>query len=318
MNKFCRTFMNILITGSSGFLGRHLTPFFKGHNLFLPSHKEYDLTRQEVVEYLISKENPDIIINLAAVVGGIGYNKENPATLFYRNAMIGINLIHAAYENRTEKFVQVGTICAYPKYTPIPFKEEDLWNGYPEETNAPYGIAKKSLLVMLQAYRKQYGFNGIYLLPVNLYGPGDNFNPNSSHVIPALIRRFVKARANNSPEVIIWGTGKATREFLYVEDCAKAIYLATENYNKGEPVNLGSGMEISIKDLAEKIRMYTGYKGKIVFDPSKPDGQPRRMLDTTRADNEFAFMATTTFDEGLVKTINWFKENEDFSHNSVS
>ena len=295
--------MRTLITGSFGFLGKHLQKLFNDDCLILPTREDCDFRRQDMVEWYISKENPDVIINLAARVGGIGYNQQNPATLFYDNAIMGINLIHAAYENRIEKFVQVGTICAYPKITPIPFKEKDLWKGYPEDTNAPYGLAKKMLLVMAQAYRKQFGMNIIYLLPVNLYGEGDNFDPKSSHVIPAMIRKFIEAK----DKVILWGTGMPTREFLYVADCAQAIYLATKNYNKPDPVNLGSGMEISIKDLAYKIRDIIGFKGEIIFDPTKPDGQPRRCLDISKAEKEFGFKAKTSFDEGLKKTILWYQ-----------
>lgn len=304
MSKIC-------ITGSAGFLGSHLKKLFKDDYLILPTRKDCDFRRQEMVERYISKEKPDIIISLAARVGGIGYNQENPATLFYDNAIMGINLIHAAYENRVEKFVQIGTICAYPKITPIPFKEENLWNGYPEETNAPYGLAKKMLLVMAQSYRKQYGMNVIYLLPVNLYGEGDNFDPNSSHVIPAMIKKFVDAKKKQEKQVVIWGTGKPTREFLYVGDAAQGIYLATKNYNKPDPVNLGSGMEISILDLAYKIKNLTDYRGEIVLDIEKPDGQPRRCLDTSKALKEFGFKATTNFDEGLRKTIKWWQSTID-------
>ena len=299
----------ILITGGHGFLGKHLSPLFKESVLILPTRKDCDFRRQEMVEWYIGREKPDIILNLAARVGGIGYNRDNPATLFYDNAIMGINLIQAAYENKVEKFVQVGTICAYPKITPIPFKEEDLWNGYPEDTNAPYGLAKKMLLVMAQAYRKQYGMNIIYLLPVNLYGEGDNFNEESSHVIPAMIRKFVEAKELEKNFVVIWGTGTPTREFLYVRDAAEGILLATQNYESGEPVNLGSGMEISIKDLAYKIADIVGFKGKIVFDKTKPDGQPRRSLDVSRA-LQFGFKAKTPFDVGLKRTIEWFQKSQ--------
>ncbi len=300
----------ITITGAHGFLGKHLVSEFKKNgitNLFLPTSKEYDLVEKESCEE-IAKES-DIIIHLAAKVGGILANKENPATFFYDNLMMGVQLIEQARLNNVEKFVALGTVCAYPKFTPIPFKEEDLWKGYPEETNAPYGLAKKMLLVQLQAYKEQYDFNGIYLLPVNLYGPGDNFDLTSSHVIPALIRKFVEAREKNSPKVEIWGTGSASREFLYVKDAAHAIFLATKNYNKTDPVNLGSGSEITIKDLAEKIKTLTGYNGEIVFDSSKPDGQPRRCLDTSKAEKEFGFKAQTSFDSGLKETIKWWEEN---------
>jgi GDP-L-fucose synthase len=239
-------------------------------------------------------------------VGGIGANRENPGKFFYDNLIMSVQVMEQARLNNIEKFVAIGTICAYPKYTPVPFKEDDLWNGYPEETNAPYGLAKKMLLVQAQAYRKQYGFNAIYLLPVNLYGPGDNFDPESSHVIPALIKKFYDAIVEKKDEVVVWGSGKATREFFYVEDCAEAIVLATIKYNKSDPVNIGAGFEISIKDLAEKIKNIIGFKGRIVWDTSKPDGQPRRCLDTTRAFNEFGFKAKTDFDKGLEKTIEWY------------
>ena len=298
----------VLITGSAGFLGKHLVPLFEGKcDLILPTHEDCDLTLQNVCELVIATYRPQIVINLAANVGGIGYNKQNPASLFYDNAMIGINLIHASYKARVDKFVQIGTICAYPKITPVPFKEENLWDGYPEETNSSYGLAKKMLLVMLQAYRKQYEMNGIYLLPVNLYGPGDNFNPKSSHVIPSLIRKFIEAKEKQLKEVEIWGTGKPTREFLYVKDAAEGIHQAVLNYDKPEPVNLGSGMEISIMDLAEMIKELIKFEGNIVFNPNKPDGQPRRSLDVSKAKEEFGFKATTSFDEGLRRTITWYQ-----------
>lgn len=306
----------VLITGGFGFLGKHLKKLIP--HAITPTREECDFRRQEMTEWYIGNVRPDIIIHLAASVGGIGYNQDNPATLFYDNIIMGVNLINTAFDLKIEKFVQVGTICAYPKFTPVPFKEENLWNGYPEETNAPYGLAKKSLLVMLQAYRKQYGFNGIYLLSVNLYGEGDNFSNKSSHVIPALIKKFVEAKEvennlsgfGNSEPVIIWGTGKPTREFLYVGDCADAIYKATLQYNSPEPVNLGSGMEISIRELAHKIADIVGYTGKIEFDLTKPDGQPRRMLDVSKAEKEFKFKANTSFDEGLKKTVDWYLRNK--------
>jgi GDP-L-fucose synthase len=241
-------------------------------------------------------------------VGGIGFDQENPASLFYENAMMGIQLLHEGYCHGIEKFIALGTICAYPKFTPVPFKEDDIWNGYPEETNAPYGLAKKMMLVQSQAYRGQYGFNSIFLLPVNLYGPGDNFDPKSSHVIPALIKKCVDAMRNGADEIIVWGTGKATREFFYVEDAADAIIRAMEDYNKSEPVNIGAGFEISIRDLVDVIVELTGFQGKVVWDDGKPDGQPRRMLDTTRAREEFGFRAKTGFREGLQKTIEWYRQ----------
>ncbi len=295
----------VLITGAHGFLGTHLRKFFP--EAITPTHEDCDFRRQDMVEWYLSKKKPDVIIHLAARVGGIGYNQENPATLFYDNAIMGINLMNAAYEMKVQKFVQLGTICGYPKFTPVPFKEDDLWNGYPEPTNSPYGLAKKMLLVMAQAYRKQYGMNIIYLLPVNLYGEGDNFNPHNSHVIPAMIRKFVEAKEKKQPVITLWGTGTVTREFLYVGDCARAIKLATEKYDKGDPINLGSGMEIHIQDLAHKIQDLVGYEGDILFDPSKPDGQPRRCLDTMKAFNEFGFKAMMPLDEGLRRTILWYK-----------
>jgi GDP-L-fucose synthase len=303
----------ILLTGGNGFVGNHivanlLAKGVKKQNIIIPDRIKDDLRKVENCERLV--KNIDVIINLAGNVGGIGYNRENPGTLFYDNIMLGVNLIEAArVENKIEKFVQIGTICAYPKFTPVPFKEENLWNGYPEETNAPYGIAKKALLVMLQAYREQYNFPGIFLLPVNMYGPGDNFDPSSSHVIPALILKIYNAVKNNLPTVEVWGDGSATREFFYVEDAAEAIIDATENYNKIDPVNIGAGMEISIKDLVNKLADLMGYKGEIIWDKSKPNGQPRRMLDTSKAKKEFGFVAKTGFDEGLKTTIQWFMNN---------
>jgi GDP-L-fucose synthase len=250
-----------------------------------------------------------VIIHLAAHVGGIGANRAHPAEFFYDNLMMGVQLMHQAYEWGVEKFVAIGTVCAYPKFTPLPFKEDNLWLGYPEETNAPYGLAKKMLLVQSQAYRDQYGFNSIFLLPVNLYGPGDNFNPKSSHVIPALIRKCIEARENGLDHIVVWGDGSPTREFIYVDDAARAIALATERFNKSIPVNIGSGFEISIKDLVEKIVDMTGFEGELVWDTSKPNGQPRRALDVSRAREEFGFTAKTNFDEGLRKTIDWYLEN---------
>ena len=302
----------ITLTGGKGFLGKHLIQALQNqgyHQIAIADLPEYNLINIDDVKKLYEETKPDIVIHLAAKVGGIGFNQENPGALFYENILMGVQLIHEAYLKRIEKFVALGTICAYPKFTPVPFKEDDLWNGYPEETNAPYGLAKKMMLVQSQAYRQQYNFNSIFLLPVNLYGPGDNFDPNSSHVIPALIKKCVDAKRNKDQEIIVWGTGKATREFFYVEDAAEAIVLATEKYNKSEPVNIGAGFEISIRDLTELIVALTGYKGKITWDATKPDGQPRRMLDTTRAQNEFGFQAKTGFREGLQKTIAWYEEN---------
>lgn len=300
----------ILITGGAGFLGSFLVDELinergvKRSNITIPRSKTTDLRIMENCKRAV--EGQDIVIHLAASVGGIGFNQENPATLFYDNITMGVQLIEAARLAKVGKFVALGTICAYPKFTPVPFREEDLWNGYPEETNAPYGLAKKMLLVQSQAYRRQYGFNCIYLLPVNLYGPRDNFDPRSSHVIPALIKKFVDAKENGDRTVTLWGTGKATREFLYVEDAAHGIVLATERFNGPEPVNLGAGFEISIADLAVLIKELVGFDGELVYDASKPDGQPRRMLDTSRAYQEFGFRAATDFRTGLRRTIDWY------------
>ena len=306
----------ILVTGGAGFLGKHLQAALRAQgvpeqNLLVPLIEDFDLTREADVARMYREMKPDVVIHLAALVGGIGANRENPGLFFYANMAMGLLLIEHARRIGLKKFVQVGTICAYPKFTPVPFREEDLWNGYPEETNAPYGIAKKALLVMLQAYRQQYGISGVYLLPVNLYGPGDNFDPNSSHVIPALIRKFCEAKEQGKDRVVVWGTGQASREFLYVEDCARAIVSATELYDKPEPVNLGAGFEITIRDLAETIRRLVGVEGTLVWDDTKPDGQPRRCLDTSRATAEFGFRATMPFDEGLRRTIQcWVSSQE--------
>lgn len=298
----------VLVTGGAGFLGSHLTPHLKelGAIVYIPRSEKYDLRNYN--DCLKVCRDKDIVIHLAANVGGIGYNLEQPADLFDDNILMGVNMIRAAKKQNVEKFLALGTICAYPKFTPVPFKEENLWYGYPEETNAPYGLAKKMLLVQGQAYRKQYGFNVIYLLPVNLYGPGDKFDPRVSHVIPALVRKFILAKKNGDNKVIVWGTGKPTREFLYVEDAAEGIIKAVEKYDKGDPINLGAGFEISIKELAEKIKRITGFKGKVVWDKTKPDGQPRRKLDTSKAEKEFGFKAKTNFDAGLRKTIAWYKK----------
>jgi len=300
----------ITVTGGKGFLGNHLVKKLREDrgckNVFIADMMEYDLRNLEDIKRMYDDQKPDIVIHLAGVVGGIGANRENPGKFFYDNAIMGIQLMHEAYLKGLEKFVALGTICCYPKFAPIPFKEEDLWNGYPEETNAPYGLAKKILLVQSQAYRKQYGFNSIFLMPVNLYGPGDNFDPKSSHVIPALIKKCFDAKENGDDKIYVWGTGKASREFLYVEDAAEAIILATERYNKYEPVNIGAGFEIKIKKLVGIITKLVGYKGKIFWDTSKPDGQPRRMLDIKRAEEEFGFKAKTPFKRGLKKTIDWY------------
>lgn len=299
----------IVVTGGSGFLGKHLINRLERagcHNVIVPMHKEYDLTRIDAIERLFNEQKPDVLIHMAAVVGGIGANRENPGRFFYENAIMGIQLIEAARSFGIEKTVVLGTICAYPKFTPVPFHEKALWDGYPEETNAPYGLAKKMMLVQCQAYREQYRMNGIFLLPVNLYGPHDNFDLESSHVIPAMIRKCVEAVKGGRKEIVLWGDGSPTREFLYVEDAAEGIYLATVHYDKSEPVNLGSGMEISIGDLATTIGEMTGFTGQIVWDTSKPNGQPRRCLDVTRAEQEFKFRAATPFDVGLRKTIDWY------------
>lgn len=300
----------VLLTGGAGFLGSHIVELlheFELSELRIPRSAEYDLRDKTVCAEVV--KNIDIVIHLAANVGGIGYNQEHPGELFYDNLLMGVHLMEEARLSGVSKFVAIGTICAYPKYTPIPFKEDELWNGYPEETNAPYGLAKKMMLVQAQAYRQQYGFDAIYLLPVNLYGPKDNFDPESSHVIPALIRKFVLAKKLREPEVTVWGTGTPTREFLYVEDAAKGILLATERYEGAEPVNLGSSFEISIKELAETVAKASGYTGKIVFDTTKPDGQPRRKLDVSRAKEEFGFESQITFTQGLRQTVEWFVNN---------
>ena len=299
----------ITITGGKGFLGKHLIKAFQNrgcNKITIADLPEYNFINQNDVTRLYTETKPDIVVHLAAKVGGIGFNQQNPGALFYENIMMGVQLLHEGYCYGLEKFVALGTICAYPKFTPVPFKEDDIWNGYPEETNAPYGLAKKMMLVQSQAYREQYGFNSIFLLPVNLYGPGDNFDPNSSHVIPALIKKCVDARHRGEESVEVWGTGQATREFFYVEDAAQAIVDATEKYNKSEPINIGAGFEISIKDLAELIVQLTRYRGKIIWNTTKPDGQPRRMLDTSRAYEEFGFKSKTDFREGLKKTIDWY------------
>ncbi len=302
----------ICVTGGAGFLGQHLVRNLRtkgARDIFIPRYPEYDLVKGEDISRMLEDSQPDIIIHLAAHVGGIGANMARPAEFFYDNLMMGVQLMHQAWQRGVEKFVAIGTICAYPKFTPIPFKEEHLWDGYPEETNAPYGLAKKMLLVQSQAYRQQYGFNSIFLLPVNLYGPGDNFDPASSHVIPALIRKCVEAKEQGADEIVAWGDGSPTREFIYVEDAAEGIALATQYYNRSEPVNIGSSFEISIKDLTELIARLTGFEGWVRWDTSKPNGQPRRKLDTTRAKEYFGFSAKTNFEDGLRKTIDWYLAN---------
>ncbi len=299
----------ITVTGARGFLGTHLVGILKKRgykNIFHFSRKEYDLKKISAIRRLLEDSQPQIIIHLAGIVGGIGYNQKYPATLFYDNLIMGAQLMEEARKRDIEKFVSIASICSYPKFTPVPFKEEDLWNGYPEETNAPFGLAKRMLLVQAQAYRKQYDFNAITLFPTNLYGPGDYFEDDKSHVIPAIIKKCFDAIKKNKKEITLWGTGKPTREFLYVEDAAKGIVLATEKYDKPEPVNLGSGEEISIKNLANLIVKLSGFKGKIIWDASKPDGQPRRRVDSLRAEKEFGFKAKTRFEEGLKKTIEWY------------
>jgi GDP-L-fucose synthase len=311
-NEFNWADKRICVTGGAGFLGTHLIANLRSkgaRDIFIPTYEKYDLVDRDAIARLLEDSNPDVIIHLAAHVGGIGANREHSAEFFYDNLMMGVQLLHQAYERGVDKFVAIGTVCAYPKFTPVPFSENDLWIGYPEETNAPYGLAKKMLLVQSQSYRAQYGYNSIFLLPVNLYGPGDNFDPRSSHVIPALIRKCVEAKENGDDQIVVWGDGSPTREFIFVKDAAEAIALSTERYNESEPVNIGSGFEISIKDLAEKIARMTGFEGKLVWDKSKPNGQPRRALDTSRATEKFGFTATTDFEEGLQETIDWYLNN---------
>jgi GDP-L-fucose synthase len=300
----------VVVTGGSGFLGRHVVGALAGSGcarVAVPRKREYDLTREPDVARLFDDERPHVVIHLAAVVGGIGANREFPGRFFYENVMMGALVLEHSRRAGVEKFVGVGTICAYPKLAPVPFQERDLWNGYPEETNAPYGIAKKMLLVQGQAYREEYGLNAVHLLPVNLYGPHDNFDPMSSHVIPALIRKFTEAVDAGAPEAVVWGTGNATREFLFVEDCARAIVRATEAYDSPEPVNIGAGFEISIRELAELIAALCGFEGRLVFDRTRPDGQPRRSLAVNRARDRFGFEATTDFHSGLKRTIDWYR-----------
>jgi GDP-L-fucose synthase len=309
--------MRILVTGGTGFLGSHVVDKLRSqnHDVFVPRvsiadtkypPSKYDLRNKEDVFALLSESKPEVVIHLAAVCGGIGANQKRPAEFFYDNLAMGMNLIDAANAVGVKKFVQVGTVCSYPKFCPVPFREKDLWNGHPEETNAPYGIAKRALLTMCQAYRAQYGFNAVYLIPVNLYGPRDNFDPETSHVIPALIKKCVDAKRNGDKEIVVWGDGTATREFLYVEDAAGAIIAATERYDSGEPINIGSGTEISIEALVNEVSYVVGYKGDVVYDSGKPNGQPRRRLDVTRAKELFGWESRTPLGEGLRKTVEWY------------
>src|SRR5688572_2126924 len=304
------TRQRVMVTGGGGFLGRRVVERLRELDcgaVIAPRSAEYDLRRTDDIVRLYDAARPTMVLHLAAVVGGIGANRERPAEFFYDNLLMGVQLMHEAWRAGVPKFVALGTVCAYPKFAPVPFREEDLWNGYPEETNAPYGLAKKMLLVQSQAYRQQYGYNSIFLLPVNLYGPGDNFDPRSSHVIPALIRKCVEAVDAGAPRIEVWGDGTATREFLYVDDAAEGILQAAERYDSSEPVNLGSGIDISIADLVHRIAEAVGFTGQIVFDPSKPNGQPRRQLDVRRAEERFGFRARTPFDEGLAKTVAWYR-----------
>ena len=301
-----------LVTGGSGFLGSYVVEKLKTRgavDVLVPNREKYDLRASDAVQQVYADMRPDIVIHLAAIVGGIGANRERPGQFFYDNLMMGVQLMEVARQRGVEKFVSIGTVCAYPKFTPVPFREDDIWNGYPEETNAPYGLAKKMLLVQGQAYRQQYGFRSIYLLPVNLYGPRDNFDPAVSHVIPALIKKCADARDSGAPEIVVWGDGSPTREFLYVEDAAEGIVLATERYDKPEPVNLGSAFEISIRDLVALIVKLTRFQGGLRWDTSQPNGQPRRKLDTSRAEKEFGFRASVDFHEGLKRTIAWYQEH---------
>jgi GDP-L-fucose synthase len=302
----------VLVTGGAGFLGRRVCAMLeeRSADVIVPRRHDYDLTEQEAVERLYRDSRPDVVVHLAAEVGGIGANSKNPGRYFFANMAMGLFMIEASRRHGIEKFLQVGTVCSYPKFTPVPFSEDDIWNGYPEETNAPYGIAKRALLVMLQSYRAQYSFNGIYVLPVNLYGPGDNFDPETSHVIPALIRKFVEAKATGAREVEVWGTGSASREFLYVDDAARGIVSALEGYDGDKPVNLGAGEEVRIRDLVVLIAKLTGYDGDIRWDTAKPDGQPRRMLDTSRAKREIGFEARTSLEDGLRRTIDTWTSNQ--------
>jgi GDP-L-fucose synthase len=303
----------VLVTGGSGFLGGYVVDRLRtsGASVVAPTRAECDLLDVRAIDRALATHRPQMVVHLAATVGGIGANQREPGRFFYENAIMGVQLIEAARHHGVEKIVVAGTVCGYPKHTPVPFHESDLWNGYPEDTNAPYGIAKKALLVQLQAYRQQYGLNGIFLIPVNLYGPRDTFDPTRSHVIPALVRKMVEARRSNAPTVEVWGTGKASREFLYVEDCARAVVLAAERYDSPDPVNIGAGAEITIGELATLIASLSGYRGELTFNTSLPDGQPRRSLDVSRAESAFGFRATTSFRDGLRRTIEWFERHGD-------
>jgi len=306
----------ITVTGGAGFLGRFVTERLKlydGVEVFVPRRRDYNLIEKDDILQMLDDSQPELIIHLAAIVGGIGHNQKNPGQFFYDNLMLGAQLMEQARLRGVKKFVAVGTVCAYPKFTPVPFKEDDLWNGYPEETNAPYGLAKKMMLVQSQAYRQQYGFNSIFLLPANLYGPGDGFDAETSHVIPALIRKCLEARRNGSDFIEVWGSGNASREFLYVEDCAEGIVKAAALYDESDPVNLGNGREVTIKDLVETIARLTNFHGEIRWDTGRPDGQPRRQLDITRAFERFGFRAETLLEDGLQRTINWYEENLEFN-----
>ncbi len=299
----------VVVTGGAGFLGRYVVEKLRARGcqqLFIPRKRDYDLRELGAIRQLYADARPSLVIHLAAVVGGIGANRERPGEFFYDNLMMGAQLLEQARLSAVDKFVAIGTVCAYPKFAPIPFIEDDLWNGYPEETNAPYGLAKKMLLVQSQAYRQQYGYNSLFLLPVNLYGPRDNFDPRTSHVIPALIKKCIEAVARGDDEIVVWGDGSPTREFIYVEDAAEGIVLAAERYDKSDPVNLGSGFEISIKDLVERIAAYAGFRGRLVWDTTQPNGQPRRRLDCSRAEHEFGFRAQVGFEEGLRRTVAWY------------
>ena len=310
----------VLVTGGTGFLGGYVVDRLRtsGASVIAPTRAECDLLDAHAVDQSLATHRPQMVIHLAATVGGIGANQREPGRFFYENAIMGVQLIEAARQHGVEKIVVAGTVCGYPKHTPVPFHEADLWNGYPEDTNAPYGIAKKALLVQLQAYRQQYGLNGIFLIPVNLYGPRDTFDPTRSHVIPALVRKMVEARRANAPSVEVWGTGKASREFLYVEDCARAVVLAAERYDAPDPVNIGAGAEITIGELATLIASLSGYRGELTFNTSLPDGQPRRSLDVSRAETAFGFRATTSFRDGLRRTIEWFERHGDARTSSTS